>query len=166
VVAAPLVLRKLRTFRGTIDLLEQIDAAFVLHRRTGMSIQSFRDLDAWKMSMDLTESVYRITRLLPADERFVLGAQLRRAGIGVPSNVSEGHQHGTRADRRYVVIAIGCLAACETQLELAKRLQLVPPRDIDAVLQQVIPVRRVLHALRRSLRKLLANANGRQAADD
>jgi four helix bundle protein len=131
-----------------------------------MSVQSFRDLDAWKMSMDLTESVYRITRMLPADERFVLGAQLRRAGIGVPSNVSEGHQHGTRAYRRYVVIAIGCLAECETQLELAKRLQLVPTRDIDAVLEQAKPVRRVLQALRRSLRKRLANADARRAVDD
>ena len=131
-----------------------------------MSIQSFRDLDAWKMSMDLTESVYRITRLLPADERFVLGAQMRRASIGIPSNVSEGHQHGTRAYRRYIVIALGCLAECETQLELAKRLQLAPARDVDAVLQQAKPVRRVLHALRRSLRKRLANANARQAADD
>jgi four helix bundle protein len=131
-----------------------------------MSIQSFRDLDAWKMSMDLTESVYRITRMLPADERFVLGAQMRRASIGVPSNVSEGHQHGTRAYRRYVVIAIGCLAECETQLELAKRLQLVPARDIDAVLEQAKPIRRVLHALRRSLRKRLVSAGAKRAADD
>jgi four helix bundle protein len=131
-----------------------------------MSIQSFRDLDAWKMSMDLTESVYRITRMLPADERFVLGAQMRRASIGVPSNVSEGHQHGTRAYRRYVVIALGCLAECETQLELARRLQLAPASDIVAVLEQAKPLRRVLLGLRRSLRKRLANTNKEQALDD
>jgi four helix bundle protein len=125
-----------------------------------MPIQSFRDLDAWKMSMNLTESVYRITRLLPVDERFVLGTQMRRASIGVPSNISEGHQHGTRAYRRYVVIALGCLAECETQLELAKRLKLAPADDIDAVLEEAIPIRRMLQALRRSLRRRLVQARG------
>jgi four helix bundle protein len=131
-----------------------------------MSIQSFRDLDAWKMSMDFTESVYRITRLLPADERFVLGTQMRRASIGVPSNISEGHQHGTRAYHRYVVIALGCLAECETQLELAGRLYLAPAGEVDAVLEQARPLRRVLQALRRSLRRRLANAGTEQPLDE
>jgi four helix bundle protein len=104
------------------------------------------------MSMDLVESVYVVTELLPRDERFGLVSQLRRSAVGIPSNVSEGHQQGARAYRRYVTIALGCLAECETQLELARRLKLAPDEKLRAVLDQAKPVGRVLQGLRRSLR--------------
>ena len=103
--------------------------------------------------MVLTEGVYAVTKLFPDDERFGLVAQLRRSVVGVPSNISEGHQHGTRAYRRFVVIALGCLAECETQLEIGRRLKLAPERRIVALRQEIAPLRRVLHGLARSLKR-------------
>ena len=44
-----------------------------------MPITSFRDLDAWKLSMNLTERIYAVTRLFPDDERFGLIAQFVEA---------------------------------------------------------------------------------------
>jgi four helix bundle protein len=118
-----------------------------------MTITSFRDLNAWKLSMDLTERIYAVTRLFPDDERFGLVAQLRRSVVGIPSNVSEGHQHGTRAYHRFVIIALGCLAECETQLEIARRLKLAPERQLQPALAEIVPLRKVLHGLARSLER-------------
>ena len=103
--------------------------------------------------MDLTERVYAVTKLFPDDERFGLVTQLRRSAVGIPSNVSEGHQHSTRAYRRFVVIALGCLAECETQLEIALRTKLAPERQIQPVLREITPLRKVLHGLSRSLKR-------------
>ena len=105
--------------------------------------------------MDLTERIYAVTKLFPDDERFGLIAQLRRSVVGIPSNVSEGHQHGTRAYHRFVVIALGCLAECETQLEIARRLKLAPERQLQTVLGEITPLRKVLHGLARSLERRL-----------
>lgn len=125
-----------------------------------MPITSFRDLDAWKMSMNLTERIYAVTKLFPDDERFGLIAQLRRSVIGIPSNVSEGHQHGTRAYHRFVIIALGCLAECETQLEIARRLKLAQERHLQPVIGDITPLRKVLHGLAKSLeRRMEQNAD-------
>jgi four helix bundle protein len=116
-----------------------------------MPIQSFRDLEAWQLAMDFVSRVYLITRSFPREEVYGLSAQLRRAAVGVPSNVSEGHQQPTKAFAHYVTIALGSLAEAETQLELAERLRFAVAEDIAPVLAAA-RLRQVLHGLRRSLR--------------
>ena len=116
-------------------------------------------MQAPERTSPLYERIYAVTKLFPDDERFGLIAQLRRSVVGIPSNVSEGHQHGTRAYHRFVVIALGCVAECETQLEIARRLKLAPERHLQPVLAEITPLRKVLHGLARSLeRRLEQNA--------
>jgi hypothetical protein len=55
-----------------------------------MSTKTYRDLDAWQAGMDVVQQIYRVTKRFPADERFGLTAQLRRAAVSMPSNVAEG----------------------------------------------------------------------------
>jgi four helix bundle protein len=46
--------------------------------------------------MVLAKSVYQITKALPAEERFGLVAQMRRAAVSIPSNIAEGQpRHST-----------------------------------------------------------------------
>jgi len=116
-----------------------------------MAITSYRDLEAWRLGMSLAEAVYALTRSFPPEERFGLTSQLRRSAVGIPSHVAEGHQHGTRAYRHYVVMALGSQAECETQLELARRLALASPEQIAPVVDLAARVGRVLHGLARSL---------------
>ena len=45
----------------------------------------YRELDVWKMAMELCEQVYGLVRHFPTDERYALGDQLRRAVVSIPS---------------------------------------------------------------------------------
>ena len=92
-----------------------------------------------------------ITRSFPLDERYGLAAQLRRAAIGAPSNISEGHRQETKACVHYVTLAIGSLAEPETDLEVAKRLGIVSAEATVPVCELPVRLRQVLHGLRRSL---------------
>jgi four helix bundle protein len=116
-----------------------------------MAINSYRDLQAWQLGMTLAEEVYALTRAFPKGELFGLTSQLRRAAMGIPSHVAEGHQHGTNAYRHYITIALGSQAECETQLELASRLRFAPVEKINKVKDRAAEVGRVLHGLSRSL---------------
>ena len=116
-----------------------------------MAIISYKDLEAWQLGMDLAEAVYELTRTFPREELFGLTSQLRRAAVAIPSNVAEGHRHGTTAYRHYVIIALGCHAECETQLELAFRLKLAQADKITAAGALASRVGQVLHWLARSL---------------
>jgi four helix bundle protein len=116
-----------------------------------MAITSYRDLEAWQLGMTLVEEVYALTRMFPREERFGLTSQLRRAAIAVPSNIAEGHRHGTNAYRHYVIVALGSQAECDTQLEIALRLKLAPEEKIAPVTALGARVGQVLHGLARSL---------------
>jgi len=62
-------------------------------------VNSHKDLFIWQRSMDLVESIYRLTASLPASEQFGLIAQMRRSAVSVPANIAEGY--GRQATREY-----------------------------------------------------------------
>jgi four helix bundle protein len=88
------------------------------------------DLDAWKEAMRLASEVYILTADMPADERFGLVAQMRRAAVSVASNIAQGASRGRGVEfRRFLVIARGSLVELDTQLWLARDLRLCRPSD-------------------------------------
>ena len=123
----------------------------------GARIVSFRDLDAWQEAMLLAEQVYLLVAQLPAEERFGLISQLKRAAVSVPSNIAEGHARGaTKEFSRYISIARGSMAELETQMELAVRVGLLPQTSIDPLLLRCDKLGRILRGLRKSLDRKLA----------
>ena len=94
--------------------------------------QSFRDLHVWQKSMQLTVAVYRITQDFPREEMYGLTSQIRRSAISVPSNIAEGQGRLNSTEfRQFLGIARGSLCELQTQLELARALQLGKPKLID-----------------------------------
>lgn len=53
-------------------------------------MNSFTDLDAWKVGMQLLKEVYALTKRLPKHEQYELASQLRRASTGILLNLAEG----------------------------------------------------------------------------
>jgi four helix bundle protein len=116
-------------------------------------IRSFRDLDAWRVAMDLSLLVYRVAKGLPDSERFELSSQMRRAAVSVPANIAEGHSCGE--DGRYIHhlrIALGSLGELETHVEIAKRLAMVSGASIVETEKQIARTGQVLHGLLRARR--------------
>ena len=116
-----------------------------------MPIQSYRDLEAWKVGMDLVVAIYSLTKAFPREELYGLSLQLRRAAVSIPSNISEGHQQGMKSYAHFVSLALGSLAEAETQIEIAKRLRYVGAEELAPVSEIAGHLRRILHGLRRSL---------------
>jgi four helix bundle protein len=88
-------------------------------------VRSFRDLQVWQRSMELTVAIYRLTRGFPREEAFGLTSQLRRSSISIPSNIAEGQGRlNTREFRQFLAIARGSNCELQTQLEIARALGL------------------------------------------
>src|SRR5205814_6833569 len=107
--------------------------------RLGMpATNSFRDLEVWQEAMLLVEDVYRLSRNFPADERFGLTAQLRRAAISIPSNIGEGGRRKRRkVHLNHLDIALGSQAEVDVQLELARRLSYIKAADHRTIVERV-----------------------------
>jgi four helix bundle protein len=71
----------------------------------------YERFDAWKIAHQLALEVYEVTERWPANERYGLTAQIRRAAISAPTNIAEGSaKRGPRELRRYLDISLGSLA--------------------------------------------------------
>ncbi|SRR6266568_2093336 len=53
-------------------------------------IRDFKDLEAWKQARELRKLAYQLAKRLPAEEKYALGSQLRRASLSVTANIAEG----------------------------------------------------------------------------
>lgn len=75
--------------------------------------------------MELVVEVYTLTESFPKTEMFGLVSQMRRAAVSIPSNIAEGSKRGTGKDfRKFLLCSFGSGAELETQIEIAKRLEL------------------------------------------
>jgi four helix bundle protein len=84
---------------------------------------SLRRIESWNRGIELVVDVYALTKHFPRDEMFGLTSQLRRAAVSIPSNIAEGNQRRTVADRRrFITDAQGSLAEVDTQLEISSLL--------------------------------------------
>jgi four helix bundle protein len=118
---------------------------------------SYKDLRAWKQSVDLALEIYRCTQKFPKDELYGLTSQLRRAAVSVPSNIAEGK--GRSSDRELVLFlyhARGSLLEVETQLFIARELRYLDQPEAEQLLGLVGTLAKVLNALINSLRKPMA----------
>src|SRR3982751_1616510 len=85
--------------------------------------RSYKDLVVWQKGIALAKVVYKVTRNFPAEEKFGLIAQMRRAAVSVPSNIGEGQaRHTTGEFIQFISHAEGSLAELDTQLILSVEL--------------------------------------------
>ena len=85
-----------------------------------------KDLDVWKLGIELVEEIYKITSKFPKNEIYGLISQMRRAAISIPSNISEGAaRDSTKEFIQFLYIALGSLSELETQVIIAKKLSYI-----------------------------------------
>lgn len=112
-------------------------------------MQPYQQLRVWQRAHALTLAIYRLTANLPADERFGLCSQLRRAAVSVPTNIVEGSKRLTNADyARFLNIAEASLAETEYLLLLASDLGYLEPQTHRPIAAEIDELARMLHALR------------------
>ncbi|MEW6246818.1 MAG: four helix bundle protein [Nitrospirota bacterium] len=110
-----------------------------------------KDLDVWKMAMDLAVDVYSITGRFPKEEQFGLAVQTRRSAVSIPSNIAEGAARNSRTDYvQFLSLAFGSVAELETQLLLAAKLDFMSGTD---VLDRIERVRHMLLGLLRFVKR-------------
>jgi four helix bundle protein len=107
-------------------------------------ISTFQDLSVWQEAHKLVLMVYQSTATFPKEERYGLVSQMRRAGISVPANITEGfRRRGIRDKIRFYNIAEASLEELKYFMLLSADLKYIP--SSDTLLNQANTVGRLLH---------------------
>ncbi len=103
--------------------------------------------------MGLAGAVYSLSALLPSCEQYGLVSQMRRASVSVPSNIAEGYgRQATGEYRHHLSMARGSLLELETQLLLCTQLAYLSAQQVEAALDEVEQLSRMLASLIAKLR--------------
>lgn len=115
------------------------------------TINSFRDLTVWHVSMDLADVCFDIVEAIPHPYRFTFADQLIPAGISIPSNIAEGSRRPTKAYLNHLSYSLGSHGEVETLFELIHRRKLVPDPLLAKGIVLIEPIGKMLHGLSESL---------------
>ena len=89
-----------------------------------MTVMNLDKLEVWVRAKDFALAVYKdIVPNLPADEKWNLTQQLKRAAQSIPANIAEGHGRYHFLDNvRFCYIARGSLTEVQSHMTLAHEL--------------------------------------------
>ena len=113
---------------------------------------NFEKLDVWQKAIDFADLVYNYTRSFPAEERFGLTNQMRRAAVSISSNIAEGTSRMSQTDfKRFVEIATGSAFEVISEAFVARRQGLLSDETFLSMYSPAEEVGRMLSGLRKSL---------------
>ncbi|WP_255713359.1 four helix bundle protein [Pedobacter sp. Leaf132] len=115
-------------------------------------MHNFRDLKVWKMGIQISRSVFQLTRTFPAEERYSLTSQITRSAISIPSNIAEGCGRASAKEfNRFLSISLGSAFELETQIILAFEFGYIDKINYDRTIIQINEIQKMISGLQRSL---------------
>lgn len=117
-------------------------------------MKSYKELNVWRLSIDLTLKLYRVTQAFPDIEKFGLVSQIRRAAVSIPANIAEGWGRGrTKEYINFLRIARGSLRELETHLIISGELSFIKMETLNEIMSMIEGVGRMLNRLINNLEK-------------
>jgi len=93
-----------------------------------------KQLEVYKLTRELVKEIYSVSLKLPADEKFNMVQQIRRASLSVKLNLSEGSTRKSTIERkRYLEIARGSVVEIDAALETAVDLKYFTEMDLELI---------------------------------
>ena len=113
---------------------------------------NFEKLETWQKAIAFADVVYEVTRHYPAEERFGLTNQMRRAAVSISSNIAEGAARNSRADyARVLEIATGSLFEVVSQSFIGQRQGFLSKANFESLYSAADEQGKMLSGLRRSV---------------
>ena len=95
-----------------------------------MEVFGYRKLIAYVKAKEIVKHTYKLLKNFPAEERYAMCDQLRRASISITSNIAEGINRFSVKDKsHFIEMAFGSLMEVSSQFEIAEELGYITAED-------------------------------------
>ena len=105
-------------------------------------------LEIYSTSRQFVLECYKLTKLLPVDEKFSMVTQIRRAALSVHLNIAEGASRKSDAEmKRFFEISRGSIIEIDAAIDIANDLDYLVNYDIENLGTKMILYFRLLTVL-------------------
>ncbi len=118
-------------------------------------MHNYREMKIWQKGRMLVKDIYQLSQKFPSDERFGLTAQVRRAAVSIPLNISEGAGRGTDKDfSHFLDMARGSVNEVETLIFLSNDLEYISIEEVNFLLGKTEEISKMIVAFQTKLSKI------------
>ena len=115
-------------------------------------MRDFKKYDIWKLSHQLTLTIYTISNSFPKDETYNLVSQIRRSTLSIPTNIAEGcGRNSDKEFNQFLNIALGLATETEYLILLAKDLNYLDEVNYILLEQQINTIKSKIYTLKNKL---------------
>ena len=108
-------------------------------------IQTYRDLEIWKIGVNVVKDIYVLTEKFPKQEMYGIVSQMRRSAISIPSNVAEGFKrYHNKEYKQFLYVTLGSCAELETQVTIARELKYITSESETMLLDRLDHIGRMI----------------------
>lgn len=107
----------------------------------------FKDLAVWGKAQEIAYAVYTYTKTYPAEEKFGITSQMRRAAVSISSNIAEGCGQGTDPGFiKFLFIAFGSACELESLCHLSRDLGFLTDDQRKVVVNDLVEEKKMLNS--------------------
>lgn len=111
----------------------------------------YRKLIAYQKGKEIIKRTYKLLKKFPAEEKYAMCDQLRRASVSITSNIAEGTNRFSVKDKaHFVEMAYGSLMEVSSQFEIAEDLGYISNEDRLSMDKLIEEEARLLSGLKKS----------------
>ena len=95
-----------------------------------MEVFGYRKLIAYQKAKEVVKRTYKLLKRFPAEERYAMCDQLRRASVSITSNIAEGiNRYSIKEKSHFIEMAYGSLMEVSSQIEIAEDIGYITTED-------------------------------------
>ena len=128
-----------------------------------MEVFGYRKLIAYQKGREVVKRTYQLLKKFPAEERYAMCDQLRRASVSITSNIAEGINRFSVKDKaHFIEMAFGSLMEVSSQFEIAEELGYITVEDRMSMDELIKEEARLLSGLQNSYKPSTDSADLKQ----
>ena len=115
-------------------------------------MHNFRELKVWRMGIEVSKLIFKVTRNFPPEERYGLTSQLNRSAVSIPSNIAEGcGRKSAKEFGHFLSISLGSAFELETQTILAYEFNYININVFEELTIKIKETQKMINALHRTI---------------
>lgn len=117
-------------------------------------MNNHRELELWKLAINITKDIYVLVKKFPVEEKFGLVDQIKRCTISISANVAEGCGRASNKEFiHFLSISYGSSAELDSLITASYEIGFITKDELDVITEKNIRIQKMNSSLRSAIQK-------------